>query len=95
MKYYKFWINTKQTLMVINTRDRNTYINNDVLICKYVWSYLKQINKVIIYVIDIFNLYLRDWFSIGNHDLAIINPSFNQIILPLEFFLNTFMKAKT
>ena len=81
--------------MGINERDRNTYINNAVLICKYVWSYLKQINKVIIYGIDIFNLYLRDWFSIGNYDLAITNPSFNQIFLPLEFFLNTFMKAKT
>ena len=95
MKYYKFWINTKQTLLAINARDQNTYINNAILICKYVWTYLKQINKVIIYVIDIFNLYLRDWFSIGNHDLAITNPSLNQIFLPLEFFLNAFMKAKT
>ena len=60
MKHYKFWINTKQTLVGINARDRNTYINNAVPICKYVWSYLKQINKVLIYVIDIVNLSLRD-----------------------------------
>ena len=44
-----------------NARDRNTYINNVAPICKYVWSYLKQINKVLIYVIDIVNLSLRDW----------------------------------